>query len=337
MKPFIPNEEVDKDNGDDQEEVRFEDLFGTSDDYGNRDLIDTPTLAEEMKFENKEPYVVALQHWHIKRSLDYSVTKSDNARYIIKCKNSECEFKCRVSLRKSNSKWNIDKLSGPHTCTTTSMSQDHRKLNSEMISQSIMELVNRDASLKVKWILVTKTYLPSNSIKLQTLSVISYDGSQLGDKRIFCRLFWAFRPCIRGFAYCKPLVQVDETWLYCKYKGTMLMVVAQDGNTNIFPIAFALVEDKPELIKSAYNNPENGWQYPLFSHVYCIRHIAQNFMREIKDKELRKKVVNMGYALIEATFNYYHEEIRRTNNETLSWIDNIPRKKWAMTYDEGQR
>jgi len=103
------------------------------------------------------------------------------------------------------------------------------------------------------------------------------------------------------------------------------MAVAQDGNNNIFPIAFALVEgenaegwsfflrnlrlhvapqpnlclisDRHPSIISAYNNIDNGWQNPSSTHVFCIRHIAQNFMREIKDKTLRKKVVNAGYAL----------------------------------------
>lgn len=87
-----------------------------------------------------------------------------------------------------------------------------------------------------------KIYLPDTIIELQTLHVISYDGSQLGDKRIFHRLFWAFRPCICDFTYCKHIVQVGGTWLYGKYIGTLLIVVAQDGNGNIFSIAFALVE-----------------------------------------------------------------------------------------------
>ncbi|XP_050916234.1 uncharacterized protein LOC127131352 [Lathyrus oleraceus] len=365
-------------------------------------------IEEGIDFENKEECVLALQQWHIKCSLDFSMVKSENVRFVIKCRNSTCNFKCRVSLRKGNSRWRVGKSGGPHTCTTTSMSQDHTKLSSEMISKRIMELVNRDASLKVKviiahvaekyiyiisnkkawiakckaieslygnwetsyndlpqWILVMKTYLPGTVIELQSLPVISNDGSHLGDQRIFHRLFWAFRPCIRGFAYCKPIVQVDGTWLYGKYRGTLLMAMAQDGNGNIFPIAFALVEsetkeawsfflknlrihvtpqenlclisDRHESIKSAHNNPENGWQYPPSSHVYCIRHIAQNFMREIKDKDLRKIVVNMGYALTKAKFNYYRGQIRRTNNEALSWIDNIPREKWARAFDGGQR
>ncbi|CAK8576976.1 unnamed protein product [Lathyrus sativus] len=59
-------------------------------------------------------------------------------------------------------------------------------------------------------------------------------------------------------------------------------------------------------------------------------------MREIKDKDLRKKLVNMGYTLAEATFNYYHGEIRRTNIETSNWIDNIPKEKWARAFDGGK-
>lgn len=102
----------------------------------------------------------------------------------------------------------------------------------------------------------------------------------------------------------------------------MLMAMEEDVNKNIFSKAFALVEGETkdacsfflrnlrihvtwqanlclisyihESIKSAYNNPENGRQYPLSSHVYCIRHIVHNFMREIKDNELQKKLVNIG-------------------------------------------
>ncbi|XP_050918592.1 uncharacterized protein LOC127136029 [Lathyrus oleraceus] len=288
------------------------------------------------------------------------------------------------------------------------MSQDHRKLDSDLIWNSIKSLINSDASLKVKhiiahiretfnytisckkawisknkviaaiygnwetsyndlpqWLLVMKTFLPGTIIELETLPIFSNEGTQISGARVFHRLFGAFQPCIKGFAFCKPVVQVDGTWLYGKYRGTLLMVVAQDGNRNIFPITFALVEgetgeawsfflrnlrmhvtsqpnlclisDRHESIKSSYNNPDNGWQHPPSSHVYCIRHIAQNFMREFRDKELRKKIINMGYALNEATYEYYRGEIRKVNIEALQWVDNIPREKWTRSFDGGKR
>lgn len=318
-----------------------------------------------MEFNIKEGCVFAIRQFHIRNCLDYSVYKSNSKRLIIKCVNEECTFKCRAYVGKGNGKWVITKVSGPHTCMSSTMSQDHRKLDSNLIFNNIKSLINSDASLKVKhiiahiretfnytisykkawisknkviaaiygnwetsyndlpqWLLVMKTFLPGTIIELETLPIFSNEGTQISGARVFHRLFWAFQPCIKGFAFCKPVVQVDGTWLYGKYMGTLLMAVAQDENKNIFPIAFALVEgeteeawsfflrnlrmhvtpqpnlclisDRHQSIKSAYNNPDNGWQHPPSSHVYCIRHIAQNFMREFKDKELRKKNINMG-------------------------------------------
>jgi len=56
--------------------------------------------------------------------------------------------------------------------------------------------------------------------------------------------FWAFKPCIDDFNYFKPIVQVDGTCLIEKYHGTLLTSIFQDGNQNIFPLSFAIVEVK---------------------------------------------------------------------------------------------
>lgn len=210
-----------------------------------------------------------------------------------------------------------------------------------------------------------KTYAPGTVAILETLPAGGPDGTLVGGNRIFNRLFWAFKPCIKGFSFCKPIIQIDGTWLYSKYKGTLLMAVAQDGNNNVFPIAFSLVEgetaggwgfflknlrrhvapqsnlclisERHASIESAYNNPKNGWHNPPSTHVYCIRHITQNFMRAIRDRHLRKKVVNAGYALTRPTFQYYLNEIRMSNAEAGAWLDNIPLEKWTRAFDGGCR
>lgn len=68
------------------------------------------------------------------------------------------------------------------------------------------------------------------------------DRTCVGGNRILHRLFWVFQPCVKGFAFCKPIPQIDATWLYGEYKGTLLMIVTQDDNINIFPVSFTLVE-----------------------------------------------------------------------------------------------
>ncbi|WJX77260.1 hypothetical protein P8452_60583 [Trifolium repens] len=170
-----------------------------------------------------------------------------------------------------------------------------------------------------QWLTTLRYYQPNVIDILETLP------NNSGPGLIFHRLFWSFEPLVKGFRFCKPLVQVDGTWLYGKYRGTLLLAVAQDGNNHIFPVAFAIVEDRHPSIKSAYENPQNGWTANTSTHVYCIRHSAQNFMREIKDKKHRKFVVNMGYAINRPTFAYYHNEIAALNDKELKWgIRNEP-------------
>jgi len=105
-------------------------------------------------------------------------------------------------------------------------------------------------------------------------------------------------------------MQVDGTFLTGKYHGTLLTATSQDGNRNIFPLAFANVEgetkkaliwffqllckyvtpqenvclitDRGTTILSALQSDEVGWEGYGLTSVYCIRHIASNFNKIFK-------------------------------------------------------
>ncbi|KAA0051208.1 uncharacterized protein E6C27_scaffold1250G00060 [Cucumis melo var. makuwa] len=111
---------------------------------------------------------------------------------------------------------------------------------------------------------------------------------------IFGRVFWAFGPAIKGFKYCRPLIQIDGTYMYEKYKGKMLTTLSINANGHIFALAFAIVEgenasswswflyalrqyvtdrddiclisDRYRGILSAINNEEIGWSEPRGFH-----------------------------------------------------------------------
>ena len=61
---------------------------------------------------------------------------------------------------------------------------------------------------------------------------------------IFKYVFWAFAPSIAGFVHCRPVISIDGTHLYGKYKGKLLIAMATDANNEIFPLAFAIVDDE---------------------------------------------------------------------------------------------
>ncbi|KAL5161713.1 hypothetical protein HKD37_07G018958 [Glycine soja] len=171
------------------------------------------------------------------------------------------------------------------------------------------------------WLTAAQHFVPGTIVKYKTSSSME-EGDDDPPRVILNRLFWAFNPCIEGFKYCKPLVQVDGTFLTGKYHSTLLTAIRQDGSRNNFSLAFAIIESEtkeawmwflhylrryvtPQLnlciisdrgtdLITALQFERVGWNGPDVSFVYCIRHIASNFNKQFKNVDLEKQVINMG-------------------------------------------
>ena len=57
-------------------------------------------------------------------------------------------------------------------------------------------------------------------------------------------MFWAFAHSIARFAHCRPIISIDETHLYGKYKGKLLITMDTNANNEIFLLAFVVVDDE---------------------------------------------------------------------------------------------
>ncbi|XP_025607294.1 uncharacterized protein [Arachis hypogaea] len=117
------------------------------------------------------------------------------------------------------------------------ISQDHAKLDSNTIADAIRPLVEADPSIKVKSIIA--------EVQSRFNYTISYHKAWLAKKKAIAKTpsMVESNDCEDvKVSHYKPLVQVDGTHLYRKYKGALLFAVTQDGNQNIVPIAFAIVE-----------------------------------------------------------------------------------------------
>ncbi|KAL5166553.1 hypothetical protein HKD37_18G051492 [Glycine soja] len=93
-----------------------------------------------------------------------------------------------------------------------------------------------------KYLQALQLFIPGTIVRIQTIPTLDESSQPIPNKVIFHRLFWSFKACIDAFAFYKPIMQIDGTWLYGRYKGTLLIAIAQDGASNIFPLAFTIVE-----------------------------------------------------------------------------------------------
>ncbi|XP_057734795.1 uncharacterized protein LOC130950303 [Arachis stenosperma] len=164
-------------------------------------------------------------------------------------------------------------------------------------------------------------------------------GAQMDESQAyFHRLFWTFPPCIEAFRHCKPLVSIDDTYLYGKYGGTLLVAIAQDGNSNILPVAFALVEgenaESHNGIKAALEAPDGGWLPPSAYRAFCIRHVVANFALTFKGKDARRLLVNAAYAKTEVEFHYWFDILRSEDPAMCDWGNQIEYSLWTQHCDE---
>nr|XP_029144546.1 uncharacterized protein LOC114924346 [Arachis hypogaea] len=324
-------------------------------------------FAVGMEFSSRDAVIKAIKEYTIRRSVDYRVYESEPLTFYAKCiqYGSGCDWLIRVSMISRKYCWVVRKYNGSHTCTRATISQDHSKLDSTTIAEAIKPLVEVDPALKVKSVIAEVqskfNYTePSAVVHFETMP--AYQGDDLvTDIRVLHRVFWSYYPCIRAFRHCKPVVHVDVTNLYGKYKGCLLVAVSQDGNNNIVPIAFAIVEeetsdawhfflsnlrqhvvtrdgvglisDRHESINAAVERSNGAWSPPRAFHMFCIRHIESNFLRKFKAPYLQKLVVNIGYSRTVREYEVRYQRLRKRGEAYTDWLNRIPREQYALAFD----
>ncbi|RVW14224.1 hypothetical protein CK203_096931 [Vitis vinifera] len=78
---------------------------------------------------------------------------------------------------------------------------------------------------------------------------------------------WKLRAMVvKGFKHCRPVLSIDGTHLYGKYKGTLMIAMGCDGNNQLFPLAFALTEDQYIGIMVVMSDVHLGWSEPYTYH-----------------------------------------------------------------------
>ncbi|XP_057759965.1 uncharacterized protein LOC130980294 [Arachis stenosperma] len=225
----------------DLDAMRQEGVPGEPDGFGARDAEGSSGLTEfqvGQQFQDKD---------------EYKVVESDYRRYVGKCSEfgNACTWLIRLSLRQRKGIWEVKRADASvsikvllnATVAHFGFKPTYRRvlLAKQKAVAHIYGDWDESYNELPRWVLGVQLTMPGTVVVLKTSPVRV--GGQVDDSQAyFHRLFWTFPPCIEAFRHCKPLVSIDDTHLYGKYGGTLLVAIAQDGNSNILLVAFALVK-----------------------------------------------------------------------------------------------
>ena len=179
-----------------------------------------------------------------------------------------CLWSTQAICSKKHRMWVISKCNGPYCCTSLQVATDGWMMDSKFISIALKKYVREDLTRSVKdlrsilhakhghdvtmykvWEAKQKavvriyedfdesyTKLPRflavlSDVDPDTVTTLKCDPYVL--TCIFNSAFWAFGSCIRGFRHCRPVISIDATHLYGRYKGKLLIAMATDGNNEV--------------------------------------------------------------------------------------------------------
>ncbi|XP_057955155.1 uncharacterized protein LOC131149092 [Malania oleifera] len=162
-------------------------------------------------------------------------------------------------------------------------------------------------------------------------------------------VFWSFAASIEGFHHYPPVLCADGTHLYGKYKGKLLIATAPDANQQIFPIAFAIIEEESlctwswflKCIRDEVTDRDN---LCLISnrHVGILAAVRQNddcnFNQRVHNTMLKRMVEIAGREHQVRKFNSMMERILTEGGPIAkSFFEEIPPHMWTQCHDGGRR
>ncbi|XP_075076761.1 uncharacterized protein LOC107796863 [Nicotiana tabacum] len=230
---------------------------------------------------------------------------------------------------KDSTLFKIVKIEKKHDYSVDTMKADQRHATSKLISGYIIDNL-RDPRFEV-----TQAFVMAEMQKLH--------GLDIG----FLYMFYAYGSSISSWNHCRPVIVVDATFLKSKFRGVLIILVSEDANNQIFPLAFGRVESENNSsyewyfskLRNAIGSRENliflsdkhqaiaygiAKVYPESHHGICIYHLEQNLKRRKVKSEVIKLFQSAARVYRRKEFDLYMLDIAKVDKKTYEYLMEEP-------------
>ncbi|KAK9003355.1 hypothetical protein V6N11_060919 [Hibiscus sabdariffa] len=236
-----------------------------------------PRFQLGMIFESQQQFKDTLYSYAIAHSFDFRFVSNRKEKIRVVCKANGCPFLIHTSWDKSDGCYKIKTLVIEHQCSITFK---NKRANYKLVGKHFLSKFRILPKLKIvemqklgreelKVELQKHTCIKARKWALEKIrGSVVLEFNRLFDyvfalrcadpngtfelmvertteveKPKFRRLYVCFSALKKGFKrFCRPVISLDGCFLKWPFKGEILSVVGRDGNNQIFPIAWALVE-----------------------------------------------------------------------------------------------
>ncbi|XP_010481010.1 PREDICTED: uncharacterized protein LOC104759829 [Camelina sativa] len=174
-------------------------------------------------------------------------------------------------------------------------------------------------------------------------------------KTLFKYLFFAFGASIAGYKYLRKVIVIDGTTMKGKYKGCLVAASVQDGNMQIYPLGFGVVEkendagwawffrnlqkfvpDEEDLVFVSDRHlaiySALAKVYPLAHHATCTVHLFRNVKHNFGCEGLVGRVSKAALAYTVGDFRYWWREIKHRDQRCADYQTEIGFPHWTLSH-----
>src|ERR1051325_9811735 len=330
----------------------------------------------------------------MKNNFQYFVKKSTKEVLYVKCSDERCKWRLRAVKLKGSNIMKISKYVDLHSCSLDMLNNDHRQAKSWVVGELIKskyQQVGRqykprdiiedmrleygiNMSYEKAWRAREFAYTRVRGSPEESYNLLSRYGEalkiansgtaydiEIEDGQFFKYMFMAIGPCVRGFKHCiRPVIVMDGTFLKNKFRGQLIVATCLDGNNQIYPLAFGIVDRKNdasikwflEKLKDAIGEVEGlGFVidrnssfakgvtlvFPNAFHGICVQHLTQNLNHKFNSQAVEHLFYLASRAFHESEWSSAWGRITAFDNGVGKYLEDVGIARWARFHCPGRR
>ncbi|XP_018459874.1 uncharacterized protein LOC108830788 [Raphanus sativus] len=339
-------------------------------------------------FRNKKVLKATLEIWAMKHNFDFIVKKSTKKWWYIRCKDALCNWSVRPECLDDSTYFMINKCEARHSCAPSKKSKFGKTASARTIGRLIQhrfddandgpkanEIIKfmrmehnceisywhaweaREFAIAAARGIPDESYakIPKYLHMIKEANHGTHTEYETTEKGRFLYLFISFGQSVRGFYNAmRRVIVVNGTFLKNKYKGVLLVATAVDGNSNLYPIAFGVVDsenddswgwffrqlsvvvaDSKDLAFISDRNASIakaiGTVYRQSTHGICIHHLLANVVKSFKGKGWTALVEQASKAYRYSEFQERMTEIFDMSPELGRYLQEADVRKWSRS------
>ncbi|XP_039125133.1 uncharacterized protein LOC120261340 [Dioscorea cayenensis subsp. rotundata] len=353
------------------------------------------------EFDNPKAFRDELRKYAYVKGFKYKYIKNDNARVTVKCSEENCSWRIHASGSTRKQRFIIKKINKMHTCDAGNVKAGYGRRTKQWLTSIVKETLLGNPDSKPKDIAIDlyqdfginlsysqawhlKEFAQKDIHKLQEelSNRLPWFCQQLVETNpgsialilssansMVRRLFVSFHAFLHGFKHgCRPLLFLDRIPLKANNQWKLLVAAAVDGNDEILPVAFGLVEAETcaswqwflEQLKCALDSCGNltiissrkmgldesvPQVFQDCFHSYSLSHLMEEFKTQINNgsspEEMKDAMVEAFKGAAQTSVLDYFttciEKISTISKDAGDWVISTKPSHWSDALFKGIR